>query len=917
MKSPATLLKPALKLLAYGTLGCTSLVEAASGGNLGLATNATLLAILGGAALKSAGTLAGELSGSLLHDLLFGGTKSGDNLTHQTVIGVTGEALGRSLAKIAVELQQSGPDNPGAEKLNEFIRRHGVTQLQSRWHSFVTEQIRPQLLNLSGSELLKELGNETLLQEEQLAQLVTLLTSDGDNQESYLEDEFVNDVAARLLKELPGSFVDVLTDEHSGKPYRQRVIEMLAEIKAEQDKILYGVEELKAGQKELLDRVSPPRFDVPHQLPAPPPDFTGREDELNELRALVKGGSVTISSLHGMGGVGKTALALKLADEFKDDYPDGQIYLDLKGVSRLSESSLRQEPLTAVEVMSHVIHAWHPEEKLADRETELPGLYRTVLADKRVLLLLDNAKDEAQVAPLIPNSNQCLLLITSRQRFRVGGRDPVDIDKLKPEDAVKLLRGISARLSEQDAATVAKLCDHLPMALRPAASLLKRTLPPERLIERLKDKKQRLSLKDVARGDELLNISIEASFELSYELLAETDLGDLQQQWRALAVFPDTFDAAAAAAVWEMDEGAAHDALTEQNGYSLLEFNQDTARFRLHDLARDFADARMSEEERAAAQFRHAQRFRDVLAEAGDLYLAGGERIKTGLAIFDRERANIEAGMAWVASQIEANREAAELCIDYIGPLGVNFLLGLRLFPRERIHWLERQLVATRRLQRRRYEGIVLGNLGIAHADLGDSRKAIEFCVQALIISREIGDRRNEGIWLGNLGLAYAAFGEQRKAIEFYGQALLIAREIGDLRDEESWLGNLGLAYTALGEPRKAIEFYERALLIAREIGDWHGEGNALGNLGIAYKNLGEPRKAIEFYEQHRDIAREIGDRRGEGNTLWNMALTLDELGERGRAVECAESALKIREEIEDPRAAKVRVRLAEWRGQS
>ena len=133
MKSPATLLKPALKLLAYGTLGCTSLVEVASSGSHGPATNATLLAILGGAALKSAGTLAGELSGGLLHDLLFGKTKSGGNLTHKTVIDVTGEALGRSIVKIATELQQSTPDNPGVEKLNEFIRRYGVTKLQAHW----------------------------------------------------------------------------------------------------------------------------------------------------------------------------------------------------------------------------------------------------------------------------------------------------------------------------------------------------------------------------------------------------------------------------------------------------------------------------------------------------------------------------------------------------------------------------------------------------------------------------------------------------------------------------------------------------------------------------------------------------------------------------------------------------------------
>ena len=199
-----------------------------------------------------------------------------------------------------------------------------------------------------------------------------------------------------------------------------------------------------------------------------------------------------------------------------------------------------------------------------------------------------------------------------------------------------------------------------------------------------------------------------------------------------------------------------------------------------------------------------------------------------------------------------------------------------------------------------------LGNLGLAYADLGETRRAIEFYEQALAIAREIGDRRGEGADAGQPGhcllrpwarpaapssstsrrwplparsatgaakgqpwatwaLAYADLGDARRAIEFYEQALAIAREIGDRRGEGNALGNLGIAYADLGETRRAIEFYEQRLAIAREIGDRRGEGNALGNLGIAYADLGETRRAIEFYEQALAIAREIGDRRGEG----------------------------------------------------
>src|SRR5205807_10112976 len=125
---------------------------------------------------------------------------------------------------------------------------------------------------------------------------------------------------------------------------------------------------------KYLDRAEANAASSPHQLPSPPRDFTGREKELRQLLKQVKTGGVTITGFKGMGGIGKTALALKLADEIKADYPDGQIYLDLKGVGLDEKSGLKQQPLTTVEVMSHVIHAWHLEAKLPDDEQELAGM---------------------------------------------------------------------------------------------------------------------------------------------------------------------------------------------------------------------------------------------------------------------------------------------------------------------------------------------------------------------------------------------------------------------------------------------------------------------------------------------------------------------------------------------------------------
>ena len=201
-----------------------------------------------------------------------------------------------------------------------------------------------------------------------------------------------------------------------------------------------------------------PRF----QLPPPPADFTGREAELRDLHAAIEKGGVHISGLQGQGGVGKTALALKLAAELSPNYPDARIYLDLKGVS--------EKPLTAAEALSHVVRTFHPEAKLPEKEDELGALFHSVLHGKRVLLLMDNAKDAAQVKSLIPPEG-CTLLVTSRFRFTLPGLHQKSLDTFPPEDAKKLLLEIAPRI-KGEAEAIAKLCGYLALALRLAATAI-------------------------------------------------------------------------------------------------------------------------------------------------------------------------------------------------------------------------------------------------------------------------------------------------------------------------------------------------------------------------------------------------------------------------------------------------------------
>jgi hypothetical protein len=303
------------------------------------------------------------------------------------------------------------------------------------------------------------------------------------------------------------------------------------------------------------------RLTQAHEAPPPPADFTGREDELKELLAAIQVGGVTISGLQGMGGIGKTVLAFKLVELLKPRYPDAQFFLDLKGAST--------QPLTVAEALADVVRAYHPAAKLPDSESELRGLYLSVLDGQRALLLMDNAASAEQVEPLIPPAG-CLLLVTSRQHFTVPGLAAKNLDTLSAADARELLVTIAPRIETQ-ADEIAALCGHLPLALRlAAAAIVKyRNLSPAEYVRRLRDRQQRLQL-------------IDASLSLSYELLSE----EMRERWRRLAVFPDTFAGDAAAAVWEVEVDQATYLLGELMVTSLVEWNETSGRYRLHDLAR-------------------------------------------------------------------------------------------------------------------------------------------------------------------------------------------------------------------------------------------------------------------------------------------------------------------------------------------
>jgi len=371
-----------------------------------------------------------------------------------------------------------------------------------------------------------------------------------------------------------------------------------------------------------------------HQIPPPPQKFVGREEELSALMNKLDKGIVTISGLRGMGGIGKTALALVLANKIKDRYPDAQIYFNLQGTS--------QKPLSHEEALDRVVHAFHPELKLPDTMDELQACYRAILDGKRVLILADNARDANQVKPLLPPLG-CFLLVTSRFRFELKDWHTLDLGILPEDKAEKLLLSLAPRIGEH-ARALAHACGYLPLALCLAGGALKarKELSPEYYIQKLKDSKDRLRHLDKFKHLTEEELGIEASLELSYILVPE----DLKKFWRMVSVFPSDFDVSAAASVLGMDKECALEHLGDLYFHSMIERDESTGWYYLHDLVRDFASSRLTKEEEYQSRLRHSRHYIDVLSKANDLYKQGGENVLQGLKLFDLEQKNIEAGQA-------------------------------------------------------------------------------------------------------------------------------------------------------------------------------------------------------------------------------------------------------------------------------
>jgi tetratricopeptide (TPR) repeat protein len=621
---------------------------------------------------------------------------------------------------------------------------------------------------------------------------------------------------------------------------------------------------------------------VLHQLFEPTSDFVGRQSEIEEIvEALRDGISVSIS---GMSGIGKTQLAMYVARQVRDRYPDAQLYVAMDGTLETPRS-----PAAALEkcIRSFI----GPEETLPQNIDELKGRYDNLLRDKRVLVVLDNAADSKQVSNLMPPSG-CAMLVTSINAIYLGGKSrSFQLQEFTPDDARQLLLNAVTNIDRDIADKICELCGYMPLAISAAAGFLHESnMDPARYAKHLESK----------RGDRFDNFdpenvkaqSVKAAFNLSYDRLSE----EAQTVFRKLAVFQSSFNPEGEEYVCE-DQNQWHLCTLERRSLvlSALIFDK-SRRYRLLHLGRLFAESKLAEEERYVAAKRHAEHYKEVLRDIGKMYGEGGESLRKALILFDKEADNIRTGRSWAELNCDRDEEAARLCIAYA--VSGECLFNLREYPKERLKSLQISLDCARRLGLKSEECEQLGSTGRAYVELGDFQTAAQYFDEQLKLARDLGDRAAQGHALNSLGNAYLRISDLNSAIKLYEDALSISREIGDRQNEGRALNNLGDAYRHAGDFRRAVDFYTQQLEIAREIGDIRNEGNALNSLGDAYSNLGETRRAIKYHEESLQIAQEIGTKLGKMNILNNLGNASLALGEAHRAIEFYQQSFELSREI-------------------
>ncbi|SDX62922.1 DNA-binding transcriptional activator of the SARP family [Amycolatopsis xylanica] len=616
--------------------------------------------------------------------------------------------------------------------------------------------------------------------------------------------------------------------------------------------------ELQEAQLRVLRRSVRSGPKRPAQLPGDVAGFTGRAEHVAELdRLLVDDGqAVRIAVVSGTAGVGKTALAVHWAHRVRERFPDGQLYLDLRGYGP-------ERPVEPGDALSGFLRALGVDgADIPAEPDERAAKFRTVLNGLKVLLVLDNAGSVHQIRPLLPGTPTCSVVVTSRDTLpglvaRHGARR-VGVDLLEPDEGLGLLKTLVDDRVDAEPRAARELVDYcvrLPLAVRLVAELAisRPGARLEALAAELADERRRLDLLD-GGGDP--QTAVRAVFSWSYRHLP----ADAARVFRLWGLHPGrdfSTPATAALAGVAVDEASR---LTDLLVRTHLVQQTVPGRFQLHDLLRVYAGE-------LAAEW--AVDGREALSRLCDYYVYAASRAVDVVVPQEKHlRPNI--------------------------PLPENKIVD---WPdRATAHaWLEAEranllaVAGTGTGYLRQLSGILWHYLDVG----GYHEDALELHTHASAIAQETGDRASEVDSLTLLGLGYWRVGRCREALRHLEQALAIARETGNVHRESYVLNTLGLVCRGLGRFGDALLYLRRALELARESGDRTSEGLVLVVLGCGCRGMGLFDEAVTHLERALQLALEMGDKTSEGYARVNLGDVLGALGRREEAIQLLEEGIE------------------------
>jgi tetratricopeptide (TPR) repeat protein len=627
------------------------------------------------------------------------------------------------------------------------------------------------------------------------------------------------------------------------------------------------------------------------RLPPDVEDFTGRDDALRTIRDLLEPSddqatAVVVSAVAGQAGVGKTALAIRVAHQLRPAFPDGQLYVNLRGPDgrQLDPGDVLAELLMEFGVARAAI---------PQRLDQRAARYRAQLADRRILVVLDSAGEEAQVRPLLPAAPGSAVLTASRALL--GGlavSHTMVLDVLPHDQAVELLAKVvgAARVAaEPEAArTIVELCGCLPLAIRLAGAKLDAggRAPLAMLARRLAGEHGRLA--ELKPRD----LEVRASFALNYEDLDE----DERRIFRLLGILkaPD-FSAWVAAALLDVDVAEAEQLIGRLIDAEVLEVAQTAqetsngqVRYRFHDLLRILARERFWSEESPEAQELMLHR---TLGTYLGLASRANERLEPGTG--DATAATRPTcRLTGVVKQIDAD-PAAWFTAERIGLIAAveqaydnrlwettwELARSLTYFFKLQTHWTDWQLTqqlalrAARRARDHHATASALRSLGAVHTQLGRLTRAVDELEQALALFETLGDRRGEAWTLEGLGVVLRQQGRLDDATACLERALLLFQQVGDRRGEAYCLVDLGTVHRDKAQAQAALHRLDQAQPIFRDLDDRHGESTVLLEKGHMLREQGSLDEARVLLESCLAAFTRSGGRAGEAWTRFNLGM--------------------------------------------